>query len=86
MELICNGKIVGSNLLTTEIEYLQLASQPKEKNISFDPPSMIGPDYLYPLLPPLFKLILQILFRCLLPLASPDHGLTLVSFLYIRDT
>lgn len=58
MKLMCSGKIVGSNLLTTEIENLQLASQPKEKHISFDPPNMIGPGYLYPLLPPLFSLIL----------------------------
>lgn len=56
---MCSGKIAGSNLLTTEIENLQLACPPKEKHISFDPPNMIGPGYLFPLLPFLFSIILQ---------------------------
>lgn len=42
MELICSDKMEGSNLLTTEIENLKLASQPKEKYIYFDVPDMIG--------------------------------------------
>lgn len=87
MELICSDKMEGSNLLTTEHENLQLASQPKEKYIYFDVPNMIGPGYLYPLFPPLFSLILHILFQCLLPLTSPDTRLMLISFFsYIYNT